>query len=137
MSLYERANNALNDALVLSTERCARSELMERLRMQLAMRVYCLKVRARYQHQERMIRLNNWANGLHFLRIPATRYTSKLTFCLSPRIGVGMNTNTAFVGVRWARTLTITSKPGTNLKVRKWESAGFFMDVIPFKAQVW
>lgn len=129
MSLYERANNALNDRLDMPKLALALDGL--------AMRVYCLKVRARYQHQERMIRLNNWANGLHFLRIPATRYTSKLTFCLSPRIGVGMNTNTAFVGVRWARTLTVTSKPGSNLKVRKWEPAGFFRDDLPTKAQVW
>lgn len=129
MSLYERANNALNDRLDMPKLALALDTL--------AMRLACAKMRARYQHQERMIRLNNWANGLHFLRIPATRYTSKLTFCLAPRTGCGMNTATTFVGFRWARTLTVTSKPDSNLKVRKWEPAGFFRDDLPLKQQVW
>lgn len=113
LNLYDQINDRVNNTI---------GDYIERLEITLNQR----RMRRRYRWQERRIRFERWSAGLHFWRIPETRWTLPISVCLAPSVGLGVSTAAGIVGVRWSNVMTIRTLD-SNLKVRKREGYGFFV----------
>ena len=111
--MYDRINYRYNEVV---------SDYLERTER----RYYKRKNDWRYQWQERGIRWRRWSAGLHFHRIPETRWTMPISLCLAPQVGMGVSTASGIAGVRWVRTLSISKGFNGILPIRRWEGRGFF-----------
>ncbi len=114
--MYDRINDHVNNTV---------GEWIERREAYLN---WC-RMRRRYRRQERRIRFVRWCAGLHFYRIPETRWTLPISVCFAPSVGMGISSASGIVGLRWGRVMSIGPMiwhvPG-GLKVRRWERRGFF-----------